>query len=58
MIATDRRLAMQGGDLEPLGSKGFGLQKQKQVHYVPALFFVCGRWDLNPHVVANTRSLV
>ena len=31
MIATDRRLAMQGGDLEPLGSKGFGLQKQKQV---------------------------
>jgi len=26
MLSPDRRLALQGGDLEPMGSRGSGLQ--------------------------------
>ena len=38
-----------------LGSAG----NKKDAVITHHIFFIpCGKWDLNPHVVANTRSLV
>lgn len=46
--------------LNPLGSIYASVWKQKKDRFfrTDPLCFQCGRRDLNPHVVANTRSLV
>ena len=57
---TDRRAALRRGDLRTHWVRGTPRRmKKNHPEYNPGwFFFTCGRWDLNPHDIAITRSLV
>ena len=57
---TDRRRPSGRGDLEPWVQGTPRPVKRKKSRSFDLLYFrfKCGRWDLNPHDIAATRSLV
>ena len=55
LLGADRGGLLALRDLEP-GCKSL-LARKKTMDFIHGLF-LCGGWDLNPHVIAYTRSLV